>query len=230
MPSIKSDISNKTISNPNPLREFSVPDESGYAGKSFSGNADIDLEAMDALMRERGMPPVDRAMFNRPPVQQSLNEQERLMMEAKKVKALALAGQERLSAAALQRIKMLCDMSNSTRSVEIDGNKYVVRTLKGKEQRAAIMGAAEFDGTVQSPFEARKQFLAYALVEVAGADIELFLNDNSLEAKLAFIEELPEPVLVKLYDEYLILVRETQSRYFPKNEQEVKEVVEDLKK
>lgn len=236
MPTIKSDLSNRTLPG-GQFREISVPD----AGSSFEGaGPGIDFDQADALMRERGLPPVDRSslqnQFNArqaaarsAPVfsDQEVLDYERQIKEAKQAKA---SGKERLSVAAKQRIEMLIGMTRGIREVLIDGKVYLLKTLKGKEQRAAIMAASEFDNTVESVFEIRKQLLARALTEVAGTDLELFLGDGSLETRLFFVEEMDESVLNKLYTEYLTLVNETQQKYFVKNDQEAKEVLSDLKK
>lgn len=241
MPKITSDLVNKSYSG-TPLQEFDVPDESGYAPPS------IDFEAIDAHRASRGFPPLDdatkRAMFasqtqeklprktitTSEPVEQSaqhLADFERQVVDAKKAK---FAGQERLNDAAKRRIEALCGMSRGTREVDIDGNKYLLRTLKSKEHRAAIVAAAEFDGSAHAAFEIRKQLLARAIVQITGYDVELFIGDPSIAARLEFVDELEEPMLIKLYSEYLDLAQTTQERYFVKTESDVKEVMEDLKK
>jgi hypothetical protein len=96
--------------------------------------------------------------------------------------------------------------------------------------REAIMAAAEFDGTVQSPFEIRRQLLARSLVQVAGLDVAQFVGSNELGARLELIDDLDEALLNRLYDEYLEMVRESREKYTIKSEQDAKEVVEDLKK
>jgi hypothetical protein len=139
-------------------------------------------------------------------------------------------GKERLGDGAKKRIEMLIGMTRHTHSAEIDGNIYNFQTLKSKEMRDALTAAAEFDGSVQSPFEIRKQLLARSLTQVAGVAIEQFIGDDSLDAKLLFIDELDDTLLNRLYDEYLILAREAKEKYSIKTSEEAKEVIEDLKK
>lgn len=236
MPGIKSDLTNKSLPS-NRMREIDVPDESGYHKQEFEANSEIDFDQMNALMASRNMPPVDPSIVSAYNVRQAakrgqvspeeLDHLERQVAEARRAK---VTGKERLSHSAKERIAMLCGMSRGTKEVDIDGNIFVLKTLKGVEQRHAIMAASEYDNTVQSPFEIRRQLLARSISEVAGTDIELFLNDSSIEAKLEFIEELDESTLIKLFYEYNVLVNETQSKYFVKTPADGKEVVEDLKK
>lgn len=241
MSKITSNLTNKTFKS-SPYREFEVPDDSDNEYLS----SDIDFATIDAQRIKRGLPPLDediklqmiqsqkqtntkQTFSSTIPEEEmtidKLEEIERKIQSAKKNN-----GVEKLSLAAKNRIEALCGMSKSTKEIDLDGNKYELHGLKGKDQRAAIVAAANFDGTAHAAFEIRKQFLARALVAINGTDLELYLGSNLLEAKLEFIEELEEPMLIKLYSEYLNMVQETQDRYFIKSENDAKEVVEDLKK
>ena len=96
--------------------------------------------------------------------------------------------------------------------------------------RQAILDASQFDGTVQSPFEIRKQFLARSLVIVAGVPIDQFVGTSDFQARLDFIEEMDDQLLNRLMDEYSLLASESKQRYAIKKQEEVAEVIDDLKK
>jgi hypothetical protein len=233
MPQIKSDLTNKTLPGTK-MREFSIPDESGGSGATQTG-PQINWDQADALMRERGLPPLDRNALSkgvRPRqhaenTEQEISEFERQVKEAKQAK---LTGRERISGGAKQRIEMLCGISRMQRVVDIDGNKWVLQTLRGKDQREIWVAAAEFQNTVEFPFELRKQTLARALVSVAETDMELFLNSNSMQDKLDFIELQDEEVLNRLYSEFNKLIDESKTKYAIKSEADAAALVEDLKK
>lgn len=140
------------------------------------------------------------------------------------------SGKEKLSVGAKKRLEMLIGMTRSTREVEIDKNIYILQSLKSKELRDVITAAAAFDGSVQFPFEFRKQILARSLVQIAGMEMEQFIGSSDLEVKLEVIEEMDHNLSLRLYREYTALVQESQEKYSIKNEEEVKELVEDLKK
>lgn len=72
--------------------------------------------------------------------------------------------------------------------------------------------------------------MARSLTQVAGVDIDQFLGSNSLETRLAFIEELDDFLINRLYDEYLLLRKDAMSKYAINTADEAKEVMEDLKK
>jgi hypothetical protein len=254
---IKSELTNKTLSGPK-MREITVPDESA-SSRQISGDINIDFDAVDALMKERNMPPVDRqtmqSQFNarqaakrrgfsdqeaaemdqhRQQMARGLSEDEleveRQMQEARQARQAKLSGKERLSPGAKQRIEMLCEMSRAKREVSLDGNLYVLQNLKGKEQQEIWVAAAEKQNTVEFPFELRKQTLARALARVADTNLDLFLGTSEMEAKLDFIDLLPEEILNKLYREFNELVDEVKEKYSIKTEKEAAEVVNDLKK
>lgn len=237
MPQIKSDLSNRTMPS-NKFKEIAVPDESELqSSRQVSGDLNIDFDAVDALMRDRGMPPVDRnAMQNqfnmRQQAKRGMTDQEVLNYEhqIKEAKQAKNSGRERLSVGARQRIEMLCNISRMHKDVDIDNTKFVLQTLKGKEQREVWVAAAELQNTVQFPFELRKQTLARSLTQVADTDIDLFLNSSTIESKLEFVDELDEEVLNKLYSEFNKLVDETKSKYSIKSDKDAAAVVEDLKK
>lgn len=136
----------------------------------------------------------------------------------------------KLSDGAKRRIEMLLGMSQTTREVKIDSNVFILRSLKSKEMRDALASAFEFDGTIQAPYEIRKQILSRSLTHVAGVEINQFLGSSTIESKFLFIDELDESLLNRLYDEYLILSKDAKDKYSVNTESEAKEVVEDIKK
>lgn len=136
----------------------------------------------------------------------------------------------KISESARKRIEMLLGMSQTIREVKIENNVFVLRSLKAKEMREALTAVIEFDGTVQGPYEIRKQLLGRSLTHVAGIEIGQFLGSNTLESKFIFIEELDESLANRLYDEYLALSKESKEKYGVKNSEDAKEVVEDIKK
>jgi hypothetical protein len=242
MPSIKSDLTNKNFSGGG-MRQFDVSDDS-----EDDSNQGPDIAELNKRMAERGLPPVDEATVRQmyavqqggggdggrrpppkapPPDMDNFYEAERTIKEARVAK---LTGKSRLNEGAKRRIEMLCGMTRSTRTADLDGTLFSLRTLKNKEMREALLLAAQFDGTIESPFEIRKQLLARSLYEVAGTDITLFLGDPSLEAVCEFLDEADETLLTRLYSEYLLLTDEATKKFAIKSEADVKEVVEDLKK
>ena len=211
------------------MRDFSVPDESGFAPPppvqmpqrqqqapvQFDQNAMRDFQA--AMMQAE-----------HPPVQmRELSDIERQVIESRKARR---DGKERMSDGARRRIEMLIGMTQLTKTVEVGGASFVLKTLQAKEARTALTAAAEYDGTVQFSFEYSKQLLARSLTQISGVDIDQFLSSSDLETRLDFIDELPQSLFTRLYNEYVALDNESRDKFVMKNELQVQEVVEDLKK
>jgi hypothetical protein len=215
---IKSDIGEQVISS-RPLRTFEVPDASE---SQFEAQSDIAPKYANAE-------PI--GAFNARQLAQRGHSIEDLKRaeEAMKTARAAKMGGSRLSSAAKARIDMLCGISRAKREIVLDGQEYKLQILKAKEQKDAILEASRVDG-IETPFAVRHQILARSLYHVGGVDMDLLVGDTSIEARLEALDELPETLLIKLFDEYNKLFEETRDRYFPKTEAEVAQVVEDLKK
>jgi hypothetical protein len=222
MPKFDSPIGSKSFPN-QPMREFSVSDESGQAppGRHRDQRAPvIDGRVMqDFQDRMQGA--------TQAPPMREMSDVEREIMAAKKAQR---EGKERLSDGAKRRIEILIGMTRLTKDVEIDGQHYGLQTLKSRELRDALVATVEFDGSIQLVFETRKQLLARSITMIAGVEISQFLNSPDLESRLDFIEDMDHALLLRLYNEYVSLAAEAQEKYALKTPAEVKEVVEDLKK
>lgn len=226
MPSFDSPLGNKKINTP-ALKEVDIPDDSG-----FNQN-----EIVNPVVRRRqAMPVLDETAIQnlqtrlQQEAEQDPAEMEKEFREAREARKAKLMGKDRLNDGAKRRIEMLLRMTSFNRQVDIEGNIFVLQEIPVREMRAAMMAASEFDGTIEFTFEMIKQFLARSLTQIAGVDFSQFIGSNDIDAKLAFIDELSEPLLNRLYSEYLEMVRESKEKYSIKNELEAKEIIENLKK
>jgi hypothetical protein len=223
MAKFESPLGAKPISSPQ-MREFTVPDESGYSPPQQRPR-DTSVPIFD----DTAFQEFAAQMQTQAPMRQAQpSELEQQFAEAKRLKR---EGKERLSDGAKRRIEMLIGMTRLTRDVEIGGHVYRLKTLSSKDLREALSIASNFaDSNVLFIFETRKQILARSITIVAGVDIDQFLNSNELTDRLAFIDELDHTLLIRLYNEYNIMAKESQDKYVLKTEEEVQEVLTDLKK
>jgi hypothetical protein len=226
MPTIKSELSSKNYPSPQ-MRQAVIPHET-------EANVNIDYDAINAIMKERGMPPISpQTLQNAPQMAPqapppSFQDIEKQVKQARIDKAEGRAS--RLSPAAKQRIEMLCGMSRLQKETTLDNQKYILQSLRGKEQEEIWVAAAESQGSVAFPFELRKQTLARSLIHVAGADIDLFLGTSDMDAKLELMDSLPEELLNKLYQVFNELTDEHKKKYAIKTDKDAEEVSNDLKK
>lgn len=216
MPTIDSPLGSKKITGQQ-YKEYDVPDESDFAETSVNPVYNRDRRRQQEIQNFQSSLPSE----------EELAAVERDMHMARQARR---TGQERLNDGAKRRIELLTGMTRMTRQCDIEGNSFVFQSLKSKEMSEAILLASAYDGTVQSPFEIRRQLLSRALIEISGIPVNEFLGSNDMNAKLAFIDELDDILLNRLYDEYLALNKECKEKYSIKTEQDVKDLVEDLKK
>lgn len=211
MPKIESPLGSKSF-NQKGMREFNVPDESGY---DDSMSYQVDADSIKSFQNR-----LDN--FDE---EENISEIESQVYKVRDIKR----GKEKIADAAKRRIEMLIGMTLSRKEVTINENTFGLKTLKAKEMREALSVAAQMDG-LDTPFEIRKQILARALTHIAGVEFEQFISSNSLEAKLDFIDELDDSFIGRLYKEYTDLSEENQKKYGIKTQNDVKEVFEDVKK
>lgn len=221
MPSFDSSIGSKKILS-SPLKEYDIPDGDQQISEEYNSE---NLQKLKEFQQSfQNQPQMEHQYQHVDPHDVELERSMRAAREAKRT------GKERLSDGARRRIEILIGMTRLSRSIDISGNTFVFQTLKAREMREAITAASQFDGTIQSIFEIRKQLLARSIVQIAGVDIEQFIGSDTLDARLLFIEELDDTLSNRLYDEYLLLVKEAKNKYTIKTDEDAKEVMEDLKK
>jgi hypothetical protein len=206
----ESSLGNKEIKG-SPPRRFVVPDESENNQQQF------DVPDDDQFVHQRD------PMFEHKITQAELEEQ------SKSAHRQRLEGASRISPAAKKRIEILSGIGRSTKDVEIDGAIFSLRTLKGMEIRQIIKEMFEIQGNSEQMYYLRAQTLAYSLYSVDGQDFGLIIGSDLIEDKVKFVQELDEYVLQKLNDEYAALASSAKKKYATPQD-EVKEVVEDLKK
>lgn len=206
-----------------PMKEAVIPDESPQHTPSVSARSPQMFQMDDAAIRDFNAR-MNPQTPNPTEEQASLEQQFREAREAKRL------GKERLSDGAKRRIEMLMNMTRASRTVDIEGNVFILQSLRSEELEEAVLEASAFDGNVRSPFQIRKQLLARSLVQIAGVDASQFFGASDLSTKLEAIDLLDHFLLSRLYEEYLLMVKDTRERYAIKSDADAKEVVEDLKK
>lgn len=221
-PGIKSPIGSRTFSASSGegqgLRTFEVPDESS---EGYEEQPALPQRSYTSHGPTGSQPP----QYSRPP-QPSQAELEAGMRAARQAKA---SGHVPIHPEAKERIEYLAGLGRMSKDVPVAGMVFSIRTLKARENRAAIFAAAQVS-RVETLFEGRRHQLAYSIYKIDNVDIDYVLGTDSFEAKLNYIEELDENVANYLYDQFGILNDEAVKTHGLKSEADVKEVVEDVKK
>jgi hypothetical protein len=232
MPNFESPLSSRKFAS-QPMRDIEVPDETGYTQQAPNRGAQQG-QISPSVTRRYGTPMSEQDMLEFQDRVNSIADPESHLSDMerdfKRSREDKLRSQTHLNEGARRRIEMLIGMTRLTREFTIEQNTYVLQTLKGKEMREAILAAAEFDGTVQSPFEIRRQMLARSLCKVANVPIEQFVGSPSLQARFDFVDELDDSLLNRLMEEYSLLTREAKAKFAITTAEQVSEVADDLKK
>lgn len=209
MPEIKSSIGSRSFSASAGSRVVDIPDETEGSGMhQHSGPAAHMPQHMHASRHDME--------------QAELREQHR-MSQAERRRG------ERITPQAKERAEFLANLGRKTKDVVVETSTFSIRTLKGSETRAAIMATASVE-MLERPFEARRQQLARAVYAIDGHDVALALGTDLMEAKVNFIEDLDDNVIAYLYSEWVKLNAEAAKAFSVNSDEEMKEVLEDIKK
>lgn len=174
---------------------------------------------------EPSVNPVYNAQHQAPGYELSAAEREELQRYRRNI-----SKEEKVGDYAKKRIEILANIGRLTRNVEIDGIVFSLRTLKAKEARLATMSIFSCVNDTDASFEIRRQTLARAIYEIDGQPTELALGGDDFNLKLQLVDDMEDVTIVRLYNEFNELRNEIQTKYGLKTEQEVKEVLEDIKK
>lgn len=212
MPGIKSPIGT--------TRTFTATSGSGHPTQ---GMRTYEVPDESEGFEEQGLP---QTATTHPP-QPSQSEIEARMRQARQAKA---SGHTPITPQAKERIEYLAGIGRLTRDVPVGGVIFTLRTLKAKENREAILAASQVS-RVETLFEGRRQQLARSITKIDGIEIDYVLGTQDLQARLDYIEEaLDENVVNYLYEQYAALNDEAVEKYGLRTEQQVKQVVEEVKK
>jgi hypothetical protein len=146
---------------------------------------------------------------------------------ARKAKLLAA---KKISPTAKERIEILTELGRCYDEVEFEGVNFSIQSLKGKEIRAVVRISNSAVNAADSYFEARDQTLARSIYKIDGQPIDIVLGTEKLEDIVSWVGELDESLLEYLHNRYLKMMRENKNKFIIKDEQDAKEVAEEIKK
>jgi hypothetical protein len=158
---------------------------------------------------------------------EELMDIEQNMKEARREKQSTM---NKITEHAKKRSEILANIGRLNKDVQLEGYTFSLRTLKSKETREAALQTFSVGTQLEANFEARRQQLARSVFKIDGHELIDVLGDDSIDARLKFLDDLEESVIVKLFDEFSALKEEARVKFSITTEAEAKEVAEDLKK
>ncbi len=156
----------------------------------------------------------------------SLEEQEEIFKEAR----LAKQKGTRITDGAKKRVEFLLEMFRAEHTVTIRGQEFVLRSLKNAEAKEATKNSIGKVYELEISMEARTQFLARSIVSIAKVPFEDILQSNKVEDKVAFLDELDEVMVLKLWSEFQIMNEKVKQEFGLSKPEVMQEVADDLKK
>jgi len=158
-----------------------------------------------------------------------LSREEALAYLNKKEKSLS--AKRTLSPMVKKRLEYLTNLCRLQDHFEIDGVKFSIQTLKSGELREITKSVMANDiKSVDFVFELRAHTVARTIYAIDDYPIDAILGTDDMETKLAFVDELDENVIVTIHKKYEKLVQSGKEKFGLETEDQVKEVVEAVKK
>lgn len=190
------------------LRQFDVGSE-----EFFGPEQDLPVEAQ-------------QNMHKAPSAPRTLSTEERQAYTRARKNPL----EEKLGDYGRKRIEILANIGRLSKTVEIEGVLFTLRTLKNKEVRETTLSIFKCINDIDAHYEFRRQILARSIYQIDTVDIESHVGGSDLELRLEMIDEMEDVTVSKLFTEYNALKQEVQTKYGLATDQQVKEVVADIKK
>lgn len=133
------------------------------------------------------------------------------------------------STGVMSRINFLAGIGRLKKDVDVEGTVFSIRTLNAKEQRAALLAAANVPA-IETLFEGRAQQLARAIYAIDGVLIEEILGTSDVSTISHLLDEMDDNTLNYLYNHYSLLNEEANKKYAIKSPEDAKEVLDNVKK
>jgi hypothetical protein len=134
---------------------------------------------------------------------------------------------------AKERAEFLLNLTRKTKEFEVDGVKFILQTLKTKEWKY-IRDILVINSNNKTDYDLaylnRFLKLSLSLVSINNISFNEVVGSNDINEKMNFLEELQDELLTILEKNFDELVNITKASNEIKNEDDVKEVVSDLKK
>lgn len=137
---------------------------------------------------------------------------------------------KRITSASKERMEILLNLGRLTKDVEVEGIKFSLRSLKSKEIQSITKMAEQLDSQIDSYFASRNNVLSRAIYAIDDQSLGDVLDKADGGAVLKWLDEMDDAILEYLHDAYLEMVKKNKKRFEIKSEEQIKEVVEELKK
>ena len=150
--------------------------------------------------------------------------------EFQQIRRESINMQKKISPIAKERIEILTGLGRLHDDVEFDGVVFSLQSLKAGEMQQVVRLTMEAQSGTDSYFIGRNQVLARAIYKIDGQDVALQLGNATFEARIQWIEDMEDSLVEYLHGKYLAMVQKNKSKFAVETEEQMREVVEDVKK
>jgi hypothetical protein len=110
--------------------------------------------------------------------------------------------QEKVKPNSISRLEILSGIGRLTMEKEIGGVNFKLRSLKNRELKEVLHYLTGIESKIDEIFALKNATLAYSIYEIDGKEFWQYCINDSLEEKIAIIEELDDFVVDELWKFY----------------------------
>ena len=166
---------------------------------------------------------------NRQPLRPISDEE---MKNYERVKEAAYKQRDMLSETQKKRFEYLAGIGRVEAYLEMGGSKFEMRSLTDGELEDVINVMMTMADKHEASFtlEIRRQTLARSLFRIDGISINEIIGSNKIEDRINLIKQLDDVLVSALYKKYESDILAKTKEYAIKNDADVKEIVDTVKK
>jgi hypothetical protein len=228
MSDIKSDLFSKNVQN-RQMRHIEVEDPSQASVESTSFGEE-NFDEINKVLAARGQAPLPSKNAVSAPTVAPEGVKEIAGMRQSINATIKYDPNAKISSRAKSRIEAILGMYSKDTEVVVGGMTFTLNTLSADETKEVFL-AIPIDLTpIELTFKSRAVFLAKVVKRIDGHELSSYIESSSFEEDVAFFESLPEVLAERLYQEYLKMITELNSKYSMTAASGIQEVMSDLKK
>lgn len=141
-----------------------------------------------------------------------------------------ISSSKRITPSSKERMEILLNLGRFTKEVEVDGITFSLRSLNSKEVQVITRMGETIANRIDAYFSSRNNVLSRSIYAIGGASLEDVLGTSDSTTVLKWLDDMDDTILEYLHNEYLEMVKKNRKRFEVKTDEQVKEVVEELKK
>ena len=159
--------------------------------------------------------------------------------DLKQMRSEALNAKNKIGMDSKKRLEILLGIGRAQEDVDVDGVVFSIQTLKDNEIEDLTRlpklfqeepGKFKESSAIEFLFYLRRYTLALSIYAIDGVSFDEALGCNCFDDRLQVLSDLDSNLTSYLFNRYELLKNKTSEKYSVKSSDDVKGVIEDLKK